>query len=125
MNINLPDFDVLVALHQHDPEALEDFRRHVLREAVDFAPLEHRASLERLLVQIEAARNDAATPMEAATNAFHMMQDSLLRLQGGWEQALEAVTGLQAALLIDKLRSSREPRAAQANPTIASPRPCE
>ena len=112
MNIRLPDFDVLVALHRHDPEALEDFRRHVLREAVDYAPLQHRASLEQLLEQIEIARASATNPMDAAMIAFRMMQESVERLQGGWEQALDAVAGLQTALIIEKLRGNSAMRAA-------------
>jgi len=104
MNTPLPDFDVLVALHQHDPDALEDFRRHALREAVDFAPLEHRASLEQLLEKIELARKSAASPMEAAAIAFRMMQESVNRLHGGWEEARGAVAGLQASLIIERLR---------------------
>ena len=95
MTIHLPDFDVLVALHRHDPEALEDFRRHVLRKAVDYAPLEHRASLEQLLEKIETARASAANPMDAAVIAFRMMQDSVVQLQGSWEKALDAVSGLR------------------------------
>ncbi|OWW22398.1 DUF3135 domain-containing protein [Noviherbaspirillum denitrificans] len=100
----LPDFDVLVALYRHDPAALEDFRRHMLREAVDEAPLHHRPALERLLEQIETARAHAATPVEAAAIAFRMMQESVGRLHNSWEQALEAAAGLQAALLIERLR---------------------
>jgi hypothetical protein len=111
MHTPLPDFDVLVALHRHDPEAFEAFRRHVLREAIDFAPPVHRASLEHLMRQIESARAAASTPMEAATAAFRMMQDSVMRLQGGWEQALHAVAGLQAALVIERVRSSAPLRA--------------
>jgi hypothetical protein len=87
MTTPLPDFDVLVALYRHDPEALEDFRRHMLREAVDDAPLRHRASLERLLDQIEIARESAANPMEAAS-------------------------GLHAALIIEQLRNNSSLRAA-------------
>lgn len=105
MNSPLPDFDVLVALHQHDPQALEDFRRHVLREAVDFAPLQHRAALEKLLNEIEEARACARSPMDAAAIAFRMMQDSVMRLQDGWEQAQEAVAGLQTSLILERLRS--------------------
>lgn len=112
MSINLPDFDVLVALHRHDPAALEDFRRHVLREAVNEAPPIHRPALEQLLDQIEAARATASSPMDAALIAFRMMQDSVERLQGGWEQALEAVAGLQTALIIERLRGNNTLRAA-------------
>lgn len=107
MNDSLPDFDVLVAIHRHDPEALEDLRRHLLRKAVDYAPLEHRASLEQLLAQIEAVRATAASPMEAASAAFGMMQESMMRLHGSWQQALHAVAGLQAALVIEQARSAR------------------
>jgi hypothetical protein len=112
MTTPLPDFDVLVALYRHDPAALEDFRRHMLREAVDEAPLRHRASLERLLEQIETARTSAATPADAALVAFRMMQDSVARLQDNWGQALEAAAGLHAALIMERLRSNRSLRAA-------------
>lgn len=112
MNINLPDFDVLVALHRHDPEAFEAFRRHVLREAIDFAPPVHRASLEHLVQRIETARKEAASPMEAAASAFRMMQDSVEQLQDGWVQALHAVAGLQAALVIERVRDAGTLRAA-------------
>lgn len=106
MNTPLPDFEVLVALYQHDPEALEDFRRHILREAVDYAPLQHRASLEQLLVRIEAARTATTSPMEAAVAAFSMMQESTERLHRGWQRALHAVAGLQAAVLIEQARAA-------------------
>ena len=112
MNTPLPDFDVLMALYRHDPEALEAFRRHMLREAVDGAPLQHRASLERLLEQIEIARASATSPLDAATIAFRMMQKSVDRLQDGWEQAREAVAGLQTELIFDRLRGGRSLRAA-------------
>jgi hypothetical protein len=105
MTIRLPDFDSLTALHRQDPEALEIFRRHVLREAVDAAPPAHRPSLEQLLVQIESAHSAAATPLEAATVAFRLMCDSVERLQHGWEQALDSVADLQATLVIERLRS--------------------
>lgn len=105
MTIRLPDFDVLAALHREDPEALEIFRRHVLREAVDAAPPVHRSSLEQLLVEIESAREAAASPIEAAAVAFRMMCASVERLQESWEQALDSVADLQAGLIIERLRA--------------------
>lgn len=102
--IRLPDFDVLVALYQHDPEAFEEFRRHLLREAVDGAPEGHRPSLEKLLTRIEEERAEAKTPMDALRSASHMMQESVAQLRDGWEQARAAAAGLQAALLIEKAR---------------------
>jgi hypothetical protein len=107
MNTPLPDFDVLVALYQHDPDAFEDFRRHVLREAVDCAPACHRPTLERMLESIEEARGRAATPMEAARIASQLMQDSARRLCEAWIDAHEAVAGLQATLVIEQAREKR------------------
>lgn len=104
MHAEIPDFDVLVALHRHDPEAFETFRTHLLRQAVESAPAIHRPSLERLLTRIEAARKDAQTPKDAALVAFHMMQDSVKELHDGWEQARYAAAGLQTALLLERVR---------------------
>ncbi len=103
--VRLPDFNVLVALHQHDPEAFEAFRRHLLREAVDYAPVIHRPALEKLLTRIETARESAATPMEAVLIASRMMQDSMNELMTTWEHAQQAVAGLQASLLIERVRN--------------------
>lgn len=107
--IRLPEFDVLVALHQHEPEAFEAFRRNMLRQAVDVAPPAHRPALEQLLHRIEEERAAAVTPLEAATKAMRMMADSVGRLHGAWDQAREAVAGLQAALIIERLRAERRP----------------
>lgn len=103
MNVEVPDFDVLVALHQYDPQALEEFRRHMLQQAVASAPAVHRPSLEQLLLRIEAARSNARDPLEAAHVAFRMMGDSVHALHDAWGQALETVAGLQAALLIERV----------------------
>lgn len=106
MNVNLPDFDALLAIHREDPEALERFRRHLLREAVDAAPHEHRQSLEDLLLRIEEARAQARSPADAAMIAFRMMRESVDRLQDSWEDALHAVSGMQARVLIERLRAA-------------------
>lgn len=100
----LPDFDTLVAMHRHDPEAYENYRRRILREAVDSAPNVHRADLEDLLVRIEQARDSAATPEEAARIAFDMMNDSVKRLNRSWKRAHYAVAGVQAELALLKAR---------------------
>lgn len=104
LDIRLPDFDMLVSLHRDDPEAFEAFRRHLLREAVDSAPPAQRPALELLLSQIEVARADAATPIDAAIIAFGMMQDSVSQLHNFWQQTQQAVAGLQASMLITRLR---------------------
>lgn len=106
MNTNLPDFDVLLAIHREDPDALEQFRRHLLRDAVDSAPEAHRKSLEDLLLRIEKARSEARDPVDAAAIAFRMMRDSVNRLQETWGDALHAVAGLQAGVLIERMRAA-------------------
>jgi hypothetical protein len=103
-DFQVPEFDVLVALHRQDPEAFEAFRRRLLREAVESAPLANRKSLEQLLPRIEAARDGAKTPMDATLGAFRMMQNSLAQLHDGWEQAREAAAELQAAVIIARVR---------------------
>jgi hypothetical protein len=100
----LPDFDTLVDLHAKDPAGFEDFRKQLLRDAVDSAPAEYRPALESLLCRIEDAREAAATPMDAAMIAYGLMQDSLSRLSAGWEQARGAVAGWQTALVIERAR---------------------
>ncbi|HYD78250.1 MAG TPA: DUF3135 domain-containing protein [Paucimonas sp.] len=101
----LPDFDVLVALYRHQPEAFEALRQRMLRQAVEVAPLSQRPALEELLDRIERERAAAATPLEAATKAMLMMQESVGKLHDAWEQAREAVAGLQATLIIERLRA--------------------
>jgi len=103
-DIRLPDFNVMMALHQQDPEAFEEFRRHLLREVIDDAPQEHRAMLERLLDRIEEAHAAAATPMDAVLAASRMMQDAIGELLKSWGQARYAVAGLQAALTLERFR---------------------
>ena len=104
MDIRLPEFNALMALHQQDPEAFEEFRRHVLREAVDSAPQAHHASLERLLVRIEEARAAAATPMDAAVAASRMMQQSLGEMLGCWTDLHHVVAGAQTTLILERFR---------------------
>jgi hypothetical protein len=103
--LRLPNFDVLVALHQHEPEAFEAFRRHMLRQAVDVAPPVHRPALEQLLPRIEEERATAVTPFDAAAKAMRMMVESVERLHDAWDQAREAVAGLQATIIIERLRT--------------------
>jgi hypothetical protein len=104
MAIRLPDFNAMVALHQQDPEAFEEFRRHLLRQAIDEAPLAHRARLERLIERIEAVHAAAPTPMEAAVAASRLMQESMAELLSAWGQARYAVAGLQATLVLQRYR---------------------
>ncbi|SNS15231.1 Protein of unknown function [Noviherbaspirillum humi] len=101
-----PSFDMLSSLYQDDPQAFEAYRRHLLREAIDSAPEEHRLALEQLLVTIEAARQEARTPLEAATIASRLMHDSVRRLDHHWKNMQAAVAELQTAVVIERARGT-------------------
>jgi hypothetical protein len=107
MNIDakLPDFDTLSRLYQQDPAAFETFRRHLLRQAVEEAPRQHRPALEELLLCIEANRQRAATPADAALGAFQMMRQSVSQLNSAWQLGLQSLAQLQADTLMQRLRA--------------------
>jgi len=101
----LPDFDTLSRLYQEDPGAFDTFRRQLLRQAVDEAPRRHRPALEELLLCIEANRQRATSPAEAASSAFQMMRQSVNQLNAAWQLGLQSVAQLQADALMLKLRT--------------------
>lgn len=99
----IPDFDMLVKLHQQDPQAFEAFRCHLLQDALEAAPVARRASLKLLLGRMEASRAACATPQQAAGMAFAMMAESLQELRDSWQQAFHALSELQTRLLLEKV----------------------
>ena len=103
-DVKLPDFDTLSRLYKEDPVAFEAFRRHLLRQAVDEAPRRHRPALEELLLCIEANRQRAATPADAALGAFQMMRQSVSQLNAAWQLGLQGIAQLQTEALIRNLR---------------------
>ena len=105
MNAKLPDFDTLSRLYREDPAAFEAFRRHLLRQAVNEAPRRHRPALEELLSCIEASRQRAATPADAALGAFQMMRQSVNQLNAAWQMGLQSIARMQSDALLKKLRA--------------------
>jgi hypothetical protein len=105
IDAKLPDFDTLSRLYKEDPAAFEAFRRHLLRQAVDEAPRRQRPALEELLLCIEANRQRAATPADAALGAFQMMRHSVTQLNAAWQLGLQSMAQLQSEVLMQKLRS--------------------
>jgi hypothetical protein len=103
MSIDLPDFDTLMALHRFDPQAFEQLRKQMLRQALESAPAVHRPELEQLLLRIEEERATAASPADAALIAFRLMGESLNRLHEAWGQALQEIAGMQASVLIERV----------------------
>lgn len=106
-SLRFPDFDAMVELHRQDPHSFEKMRRAILRAAVDEAPPAHRPALEQLLQRIERVRAQAATPQQAAQDAFRMMCDSVDHLRDAWEVARHAAAEWQTALLIEKVRGKQ------------------
>lgn len=105
VDVKLPDFDTLSRLYKEDPAAFESFRRQLLRQAVEGAPRRHRPALEELLLCIEANRQRAATPADAAMGAFQMMRHSVTQLNAAWQLGLRSMAELQSEALMQKLRS--------------------
>lgn len=103
-NARFPDFDMLMALYQDDPEAFEAFRSHLLHDAVHAAPPGQRPALELLVGRLDAARMNAGTPIEAAMAAFRMMQESVAQLHVIWSQTRRVVVGMETALLMTRMR---------------------
>ncbi|MES2830408.1 MAG: DUF3135 domain-containing protein [Pseudomonadota bacterium] len=100
----LPRFDVLVAMHEKDPDAYETLRHQLLRSCIDNAPEIHRAGLEALLDRINIVRAEAGTPLEAAIAASRMMVDSCLKLREAMVDLATANAALQTTVLLDKFR---------------------
>ena len=105
IDTKLPDFDTLSRLYREDPAAFETFRRQMLRQAVDEAPQRHRPALEELLTCIEANRQCAATPADAALGAFQLMRHSVSQLTSAWQLGLQHLAQYQAEALLMKLRT--------------------
>lgn len=104
LDIHLPNFDVLMSLYKENPEAFEEFHKHVLQEAVERTPPKQRPALDLILKQIEAAHGAASSPIEATLLAFKLMQESLVQLQGSWEETQYALAELNTSLVIERVR---------------------
>ena len=98
----LPDFDVLMALHQKNPEMYEHFRRQVLHGFIARAPALHQPALNRLLAPLEAIRSDATTPLAAAATAFKLMNESFAQLQAPMEMLANELAGVQTDMVLAK-----------------------
>ena len=103
-HIETPDFNTLKDLYQADPVAYETLRRRLLNEAVMAAPINHRIALQRTLCRIEAAHQAAATPLEAAVAAFHMMGESWRRLPEVLNDLHQEIAALQTIIVLERAK---------------------
>ena len=98
------DFDALVALHQQDPAAFEQFRTTLLQDFIASAPPEHQSALTHLKAQTDALRESAASPLEAAAAATSLMTCSAAKLTAQFEGLLQECANNQTLHLMQKLR---------------------
>lgn len=70
----LPDFDVLVDMARHNPQALEDLRKRLTDAVIEQQP-DHvkQQRLRGLAFQIDMERQRARTPMAATIKLSEMM----------------------------------------------------
>lgn len=96
----LPKFDELVKLAQHNPEALENLRQQHINFIIDKAEPTHQKRLRGLQFQIDAQRSiHANSPMGSCVKISKMMQESFTEMRG-W---LNQISGFN-----DPLRSLSE-----------------
>ncbi len=76
MSKDIPSFDVLLDIAQHDPQRLEQLRAQLTNSQINSAPKELRARLRGLQFQIDIKRELAKTPLAACIQLSQMMQQS-------------------------------------------------
>lgn len=79
--MQLPTFDELLKLAQHNPEQLEALRQQAVEETISNAPDAQQRRLRGLQFQIDAERRIANNPMAACINISKMMHDRLFELR--------------------------------------------
>lgn len=101
----LPDFDTLMHMYQRDPDSYENFRRHLLEEALGECPPQHQINMQYIMMRIEIARQAASTPLESLAYATQLMRESLEELSDRLEELQHELTGLQSLLVLEKARN--------------------
>ncbi len=75
------DFDKWSELYQQDPEAFEAMRKETINAAINQAPEDMRRRLNGLIFEIEARRNEKASPLESCMNISGMMWEKFDELR--------------------------------------------
>jgi hypothetical protein len=81
VRVELPGFDTLRYLAEHDPERLELLRSALTEILIARSPMESRQRLRGLQFQIEARVKLASNPIAACLAVSSMMHDTLAQLQ--------------------------------------------
>ena len=77
------NFDEWVELAKEDPDAFEERRDALLKQAIEQAPLHFRKKLHGLQFQVDMIRERSAHPMGACVRISSLMMDSLFANESG------------------------------------------
>ena len=81
MSYDLPEFDKLREMAQHNPEELERLRVRLCDQLIQDAPERHRRKLRGLQFRVDMERRKAKSPMAACIAISGMMHDSFDHLR--------------------------------------------
>lgn len=110
VKVELPGFDTLRYLAEHDPERLELLRNALTEMLIARSPMESRQRLRGLQFQINARVKLARTPIAACLAVSSMMHETLAQLQRTLVDGPEEYIALQdsADVIPFRPRSSAE-----------------
>jgi hypothetical protein len=75
--VQLPPFDELKNLADHDPDALEALRQRLIEKTINNANEDFRRRLRGLQFQIDMERQRASNPLSACLRMSRMMHERL------------------------------------------------
>lgn len=78
--MQLPPFDELKNLADHNPDALEALRQHLIEKTINSAGEDFRRRLRGLQFQIDMERQRASNPLSACLRMSRMMHERLQQM---------------------------------------------
>lgn len=108
----LPDFDTLLEMAKHDPQALEQLRQDKSEQLIQQASEDSQRRLRGLLFQIDAQRNLHGCAMGACIKLSNMMQDTFARLPEVMQQLsvdISTETSSKSAKILEFKPQQAEP----------------
>lgn len=78
--MQLPSFEELRHLAEHDPAGLEQLRQSIVEHAINGAPASYQRRLRGLQFRIDAERQRSSNPLSACLRLSRMMHDQLYEM---------------------------------------------
>ena len=107
IRVELPGFDTLRYLAEHDPERLEHLRAALTELLIARSPAESRQRLRGLQFQINARIQLAPNPVAACVAVSAMMHETLEQLQRTLSEGPEEDTHSRAKIIPFQRRQSK------------------